>query len=202
MTPAPRRLARLSHDERGVALVMTLLVLFGLGSLLAAYLAIGGIEPQISRNLADGARARYLAEAGIERGLNVLVETADADGTWSGLLAGATLEHPWVAIAGLTNTPVGAPTNGTFSVTLRNDRGAADTRLTGLTAMTQPAMDASASVDGNRAVIMRSAGVFNRATTTIEVVVQRAALPAGTSTSPESLRALRALHSITNWREI
>ena len=176
--PAPRRRVRASYDERGVALVLTLLVLLVLGGLLAAYLAVSTLEPQISRNLADASRARHLAEAGIERGFNVLVASADASGGWSDLLAGATTVRPWVALAGLTNTAIGVAGAGTFSVSLRNDNGAADTPLTGLSATTRPAMDTSPTVDDNKTVIVRSIGTFNGVTKTIEVVVQRAALPA------------------------
>ena len=174
MTSPLRRRARRAHDERGVALVLTLLVLLGVGGLLAAYLAVSTLEPQISRNLADASRARYLAEAGIERGFNVLIASADAAGGWSGLLAGATTARPWVALDGLTNAVLAG---GRFSVTIRNDNGAVDTPLTGLSATTRPAMDTSPSVDSNTTVVMRASGTSNRATKTIEVVVRRAALP-------------------------
>ena len=170
--------AQKAGNERGVALVLTLVLLLGLGGLVAAYLAISTLEPQIARNLADGSRARHLAEAGIERGFNVLVATAaDAGGGWSDLLAGATAQRPWVGLAGLTNIALGSATRGTFSVTIRNDIGAADTTLTGLSATTRPAMDTSPTTDANATVIMRSAGTFNGMTKTVEVVVRRAALP-------------------------
>ena len=164
--------------ERGVALVLTLVLLLGLGGLVAAYLAVSTLEPQIARNLADASRARHLAEAGIERGFNVLVATAaEAGGGWSGLLAGATAQRPWVGLAGLTNIALGSAARGTFSVTIRNDNGGADTTLTGLSATTRPAMDTSPTIDANATVIMRSAGTFNGMTKTVEVVVRRAALP-------------------------
>jgi Tfp pilus assembly protein PilX len=172
-----RRRSRAASDQRGVAFVLVLLVLLGLSGLLAAYLAVSTLEPQISRNLAAASRARYLAEAGIERGFNVLVATADADGGWSGLLGGATTARPWVAIAGLTNIAVGVGAAGTFSVTIRNDNGAPDTPLTGLSATTRPAMDTSPTADANGTVIMRSAGTFSGLTKTIEVVVRRAEVP-------------------------
>ena len=126
--------------QRGVALVLTLVLLLGLSGFVAAYLAISTLEPQISRNLADGSNARNLAEAGIERGFNVLAATVEAGRGWSDLLAGATAAHPWVALAGLANTPIGgATTRGTVSVTIRNYNGAADTASTGLSATTRPA---------------------------------------------------------------
>jgi Tfp pilus assembly protein PilX len=194
-----RRRVRLPRDERGVALILTLLVLLCLGGLLASYLAVSAVEPQISRNLASASRARYLAEAGIERGFNVLIATSDAVTGWSGLLASATGASPWVGLAGLTNTTVGT---GTVSVTVRNDNGIADMPLTGLSASTSPAMDTSAAADANRMVIMRSAGRVDGVTKTIEIVVQRAAPPPSGAASAEPLEGVRALHSITNWREI
>jgi Tfp pilus assembly protein PilX len=174
-----RQHRRVPGKERGVALVLTLVLLLGLSGFVAAYLAVSSLEPQISRNLADGSNARNLAEAGVERGFNALVATAETGRGWTDLLAGATAARPWVALAGLTNTPMGgATTRGTFSVTIRNDNGAADTALTGLSATTQPAMDTSPTTDANATVIMRSAGTFNSATKTIEVVIRRAAVPA------------------------
>jgi voltage-gated potassium channel Kch len=199
VTSPRRRRVRLPRDERGVALILTLLVLLCLGALLASYLAVSTLEPQISRNLADASRARYLAEAGIERGFNVLVATSDALAGWSGVLGSASAASPWVALAGLTNTAIGA---GAFSVTVRNDNGVADMPLTGLSASTSPAMDTSATADDNKTVIMRSAARVNGVTKAIEVVVQRAAAPPSGAADAEPLEGVRALHSITNWREI
>src|SRR6267378_1408420 len=108
----------------------------------------------------------------------VLTSTADGSQSWSGLLAGATTGQPWVALAGLTNVAIWAAANGgTFSVSIRNDNGVTDTPLTGLSGTTNPAMDTSPTADANKTVIMRSAGTFNGTTKTIEVVVQRVALP-------------------------
>src|SRR3989454_6456953 len=112
---------------------------------------------------------------------------------------------------------------GTFSVTIRNDNGAADTPLTGLSSTTEPAMDTSPIADDNTTVIMRSAGTFSGVTRTVEVVVRRVALPplpgavdipgrhSDTSGSlsirssqqnVDMVQSMRSLHSITNWREI
>lgn len=162
------------RNERGIALILAVMVLLCLTGLVVAYLSVSALEPQISRNLADASRSRYLAESGIERGFNVLV----ANNNWSTLLATATGGAPWVAVAGLTNTAISGATNGgTFSVTIRNDNGGADTPLTGLSATTNPAMDNTPNVDNNGVVFMRSAGTFNGMTKTIEVVVRRTSLP-------------------------
>ena len=148
MAAAPRRAHRC--DERGAALVVTLVALLVMGGLLATYLAVSALEPQISRNLADASRARHLAEAGVERGFNVLIGIADATGGWSVLLAGATVAHPWMPVAGLTNVALARTANaGTFSVSVRNDNGAADTPITGLSASTRPSMDTSPTADDN-----------------------------------------------------
>jgi len=175
-TPLRRGLRAPGH-QRGVALVLVLVLLLGLSGLVGVYLTVSRLEPQISRNLAAAVQARYLAEAGIERGFNVLIATAEAGGGWSALLDGATTARPWVAIAGLTNIALGGGTAGTFTVTIRNDNGVADTPLTGLSATTLPAMDTSPSVDVNGTLIMRSAGTFSGLIRTIEVVVRRAEVP-------------------------
>src|SRR6267143_2816262 len=112
-----RRPRHMLRNERGIALILAVMVLLCLTGLVVAYLSVSALEPQISRNLADASRSRYLAEAGIERGFNVLVNTTD----WNTLLGGATSGAPWVAVAGLTNSAISGATNGgTFSVTVRN----------------------------------------------------------------------------------
>jgi Tfp pilus assembly protein PilX len=162
------------RNERGIALILALMVLLCLTGLVLSYLSVSALEPQISRNLSDASRSRYLAEAGIERGYNVLTKTTD----WNTLLGGATTGAPWVAVAGLTNSTISAATNGgAFSVTVRNDNGAADTPLTGLSGTTLPTMDTSPTAENNGIIIMRSSGTFNGMTKTIEVVVRRTTLP-------------------------
>ena len=53
-------------DQRGVALPLALISLLILTTLVLTVLNLGAVEPQISKNLSDTARARHLAEAGIE----------------------------------------------------------------------------------------------------------------------------------------
>jgi len=65
------------NNEQGVAIVLAVMVLLVLTGILMAFLSVSALEPQISRNVADTARARYLAEAGIEIGFNLLVNTGD-----------------------------------------------------------------------------------------------------------------------------
>ena len=180
-------------DERGVALVLSLMVLLTLNGLVLAFLSVSALEPRIARNLSDGARARYLAEAGLEVGYATLAAAADPDGTWSSPLAAATPASPWVALPSLTcAAPPGlTPAEGTYSVTIRNDSRKGDVALTG-----EPAADSEAALDVNGVVIMRSMGVFKDATRTVEVVVTRRAPPP----SPDG--SIRALCTMSNWREI
>src|SRR6266446_7258407 len=128
-------------DERGVALILGLVVLMTLSALALAFLAVSALEPRISRNLHDASRARWLAEAGIELGYGLLA--AAGDGTWNALLA--TADASWVVLPALDGAalPGLTPAEGTYAVSIRNDRQAAD----GMT--------------------VRSAGTFNTTTRTI-----------------------------------
>jgi Tfp pilus assembly protein PilX len=168
VTRSPGRLG----DERGIALVLGLLVLLTLSALALASLAVSALEPQIARNLHDASRARWLAEAGIELGYGLLA--AADDGTWRALLATSTAEAPWVVLPSLDGAalPGLTPAEGTYTVSLRKDpRG----------------------VDG---AIVRSAGTFNATTRTIEIIVRR------TVTDSAPAPTTRALDTISGWREL
>ena len=91
--------------ERGVALVLTLMVLLTLTGLALAFLSVSAFEPRIARNLSDAARARYLAEAGIEVGYNTLVAATGEHKTWSPLLATVTAAGTAVEEPGLERQP-------------------------------------------------------------------------------------------------
>lgn len=56
----------LMRNERGVALPLAMILLMVLTMLTITFMSLGSVEPQISRNLSDGARARQLAESGLE----------------------------------------------------------------------------------------------------------------------------------------
>jgi Tfp pilus assembly protein PilX len=165
-------------NERGVALMLSLMMLLALTGLLLAFLSVSALEPQISKNVADTARARYLAEAGIEIGFNVLVTTGAQ--TFDPVVTSANASVPWVTLVNngtLTGVTSGgssaeAAFAGTYNVIVRNDYQTADRALTGLSTN-----DTNANSDGNGVVIMRSTGSFNGATKTIEVVVRRGQLP-------------------------
>src|SRR5712664_4535754 len=167
-------------NEHGAALVLALMMLLMQTGLVMAFLAASALEPQISRNLADSARARYLAETGIEIGFNLLVNTSDASQSFTPALAGATGTSPWVTLvnngtlANVTTGGAAAETTfaGTYTVAIRNDSQAGDPTLTG-----QSNAGETLTSDTNKIVIMRSTGTFNGATKILEVVVKRQPLP-------------------------
>jgi hypothetical protein len=172
-------------NERGVALVLSLMMLLALTGLLLAFLSVSALEPQISKNLADTSRARHLAEAGVEIGFNVLVNSA----SFSTAVGSANASAPWVALvtngtlSGVTagGSAAEATFAGTYNVLVRNDYLASDQALTGVNPATpgpcSPPAAETVSADCNGLLIMRSTGTFNGATKTIEVVVRRGMLP-------------------------
>ncbi|HBH02086.1 MAG TPA: hypothetical protein DDZ42_09235 [Candidatus Rokubacteria bacterium] len=161
------RLRAFVRDERGVALVLALLVLLTLSGLVLAFLSASALEPQISRNLQEGVRARYVAESGLEVAFNALVGAND----WSVLLAGASCSVGTALYAGATLPGLGAE-SGVFTVTVRNDCHAADAAYTGTT------IDPGGAVsDTNGQVIVTSVGTVGTATRTISIVARRVALP-------------------------
>lgn len=150
-----------------MALVLSLSVLLGVTATALALLAIGVLEPQISRNLADAARARGLAEAGMEVAYGRL-GSADG-GVASAILAAASPQNPWVTLSG-AGTPDGAH-GGTYTARVRNDLDPSDRGLTGLPSGTE--VGETADRDGNGVLILQSTGTFNRARVTIEGVLRR-----------------------------
>jgi general secretion pathway protein K len=65
-------------NERGLALLTVLWMLAMLAGLVIALGASARTETHLARNLVDGARARHLAEAGIERAALALLDARDA----------------------------------------------------------------------------------------------------------------------------
>jgi Tfp pilus assembly protein PilX len=153
-------------NQRGIALPLTLMLLVALMSLTMALLSYAGFEPLIARNMTDNTQARFAAEAGLERALDMLRNTAD----WNTRLAGATAGVPAVLL--LDVTAVGGPAGGgTFTVTVRNDTQAADAAITGMNPV-----DASPTADQNSALIVSATGVAgaNGAQKVLEAAITRA----------------------------
>jgi Tfp pilus assembly protein PilX len=171
------------RNERGVALPLAMILLMVLTMLTITFMSLGTVEPQISRNLSDGARARQLAESGIEWAMSTQLANNDFNSTSATSpaqpLLGGTMTSGGacgtgiscrvlasaLALPGLTST------QGTFGVTLRNDLSTinGDQALIG----TANTVDTSTTVDSNGIVILTSTGTFNGASRTITAVVQR-----------------------------
>lgn len=172
---------KLLGNERGVALPLAMILLVVLTMLTLTFMSLGSVEPQISRNLSDGARARQLAESGIEWGFNQLAGKDFDDNTTllgSGLTTGGVDCGPSISCKVLVSgqaLPGLTATAGTFTVTLRNDLNTVpgDQSLIG----TGNLLDNSATVDGNKIVILKSTGTFSGASRTITAVIQRGNLP-------------------------
>jgi hypothetical protein len=85
-----------AEAQRGAVLILTIVILLVLAGVVLALLSMSALEPQISRNLGDGIRARHLADAGLELGLDHLIALAD----W-----GTPPEAPLLAEATLPGLP-------------------------------------------------------------------------------------------------
>lgn len=84
--------ARTIRNEKGVALVLALIALVALMGFLLAFLSMAAMEPRISANLYDTARAPYLADAGIEWAFDQLAAApAAGQGSWGWIPA-----VPWL----------------------------------------------------------------------------------------------------------
>ncbi|MGH2600082.1 MAG: hypothetical protein ACRDJ9_11945, partial [Dehalococcoidia bacterium] len=171
----------LMRNERGVALPLAMILLMVLTMLTITFMSLGAVEPQISRNLSDGARARQLAESGIEWAMSTQIGNNDLNS--AALLGGAMTTggecgpgFTCRVLASAETLPGLTSTQGTFGVTLRNDRDtiSADLALIG----TNNTRDSSWTPDSNGIVILTSTGRFpatgtNFATRTITAVIQR-----------------------------
>jgi hypothetical protein len=169
------------RNERGVALPLAMILLMVLTMLTITFMSLGSVEPQISRNLSDGARARQLAESGIEWAMSTQLANNDLN---SSTLLGGTMTTNGACGSGFTCRVLASAevmpgltsAQGTFGVTLRNDHNtiAGDLALIG----TNNTRDSSWNPDGNGIVILTSTGRFPAtgptfATRTITAVIQR-----------------------------
>jgi len=113
----------LLRSERGVALPLAMILLMVLTMLTIAFMTLGTVEPQISANHSDGARARQLAESGIEWAMSSQFGNNDFNGS---TLLGGTMTSGGVCGTGIScrvlatgqTLPGLSSTQGTFTVTL------------------------------------------------------------------------------------
>jgi len=166
------------RSERGIALPLAMILLMVLTLMAITFMSLGSVEPQISRNLSDTARARQLAESGLEWSLTQL-----ANQDFTTLLSTATTGSNCASgvvcrVLGAGQTLPGlTSSSGTFTVTMRNDYRANDNLLTSYAIETQSTRDDNgAGTVSNGVVILSSTGTFNGASRTITAAVQRGSL--------------------------
>jgi Tfp pilus assembly protein PilX len=165
-----KKLRTLVDNERGVALMLALVILLTLTGLVLAFLSVSAFEPQISRNQSDTTRARFVADAGIEYAYDTLASNIL---TWNNYLVGATCTTGAVLGAANTTLPGLSAANGTFTVRVRNDCNAGDNKFTGVVVEA----GGNATNDTNNKLIVTSTGTFNGTTKTITVVISKTVVP-------------------------
>jgi Tfp pilus assembly protein PilX len=143
------------RDERGVVLVITMLVVALLLLLAGHFMTSSLTEHTIAANNVNAARAFYLADAGTEHARKTL-ETLNLsqvlDGTTTVFAAGSSVILP----------------DGSYTVQLTNNNAA-----NGFPRGVIPAdPSASATVDGDDIIVATSTGTFGNAQQTIEVVLR------------------------------
>ena len=165
-----KKLRMLVDNERGVALMLALVILLTLTGLVLAFLSVSAFEPQISRNQSDTTRARFVADAGVEYAYDTLASNIL---TWNNYLVGATCTTGAVLGAANTTLPGLSAANGTFTVRVRNDCNAGDNKFTGVVVEAA----GNATNDTNNKLIVTSVGTFNGTTKTITVVISKTMVP-------------------------
>jgi Tfp pilus assembly protein PilX len=162
------------HNERGIALPLTLMILMILAGIGIAFMSVSTTESRVARNHSEAMRVRYVADAGIDWAFNRLV----TDMNWSALLNGATCAVGTTGVSPAGWSAVTLPglpaSEGTFTVTIRNDCQAGDDRMT-----REPveAQADSGTVDRNDIVILTATGTLGRASRAIQVVMRRSRVP-------------------------
>src|SRR6266568_6258330 len=112
-----QRLMTFMRGQRGVALPMALITLLILSALIVAFSMMAASEPVLANNQLQVAKARAVAESGVERAIWALNNPANASGIANPLVTAGALYNGTTAIPVLINgTQVGvfivAVTNG------------------------------------------------------------------------------------------
>jgi hypothetical protein len=180
------------RDQRGVALPLALIALLILTMLVLSVLNLGAVEPQIAKNLTDTARARHMAEAGIEWAFDCLADQdlsaflAGPDGVQNssddqlgtnvpGQNIGAQMDATFCPNSPPPGTlpGLGAGT-GTFAVTIRNDSIGPGGGYAGDQVLTGVAVDGGGKfADSNGIVILTATGAYGTSNRRITAVMSR-----------------------------
>ncbi|MDO8476894.1 MAG: hypothetical protein Q7W02_12030 [Candidatus Rokubacteria bacterium] len=205
------------RDQRGVALPLALISLLILTMLVLTVLNLGAVEPQISKNLSDTARARHMAEAGIEWAFDCLADQdpnaffAGPDGIQDNTddqlatpVAGQNVAARMDATFCLNSPPPGAlpgltTAAGTFAVAIRNDSIAAQGPYAGDQILTGQAVDGGGKyADTNGIVILTATGTFGTATRQVTAVIQRNTLSINAAVTLPGFQADTYIQSVGN----
>jgi hypothetical protein len=201
----PRAVMR---DQRGVALPLALIAMLILTMLVLTVLNLGAVEPQISKNLSDTARARHMAEAGIEWAFDCLADQdlsaflAGPDGVQNtsddtlatsvaGQAIGARMDATFCPNSPPPGTLPGlAAGTGTFAVTIRNDSIGAGGGYAGDQVLTGVAIDGGGKfTDSNGVVILTATGTYGTSIRRITAVVSRNTLIVNAAASLPGMQA-------------
>ena len=167
--------SRITETQRGIALVLALLVLSFLTILGTALLTTSTIDIWISDNYKNSTQSLYAAEAGIDHARELI----RADGhTLTALLT--TCAGPDHLLLTADDEPLIARGAGNYEVWLRNDN----------------AEGAATATDSNEIVTLVSIGQVGTARKTIEVTIQKGSFPR-TDSDPR-LQTVTGLESLAN----
>lgn len=210
----PRTVLR---DQRGVALPLALIALLILTMLVLTVLNLGAVEPQISRNLSDTARARHMAEAGIEWAFDCLADQdlnsffagpdgvqGNSDDTLPTSVAGQSVAARMDATFCPNSPPPGAlpgltTAAGSFAVSIRNDSLAAQGLYAGDQVVTgQPVDGGGKYADTNGIVILTATGTYGTATRQITAVISRNTLTINAAATLPGFQADTYMQTVGN----
>ena len=214
--PPVRYLPRMC-DQGGLALPLALISLLILTTLVLTVLNLGAVEPQISRNLSDSARARHLAEAGIEWAFDCIANQ-DLDAFLAGPdnIQNTADDQLATSVAGQNigaqmgnNVCVNSPAPGalpgltsamgTFAVTIRNDSIAAGGGYAGDQVLTGVPVDGGGKFsDTNGIVILTATGTYGTATRQITAVISRNTLAINAAVALSGFQADTYIQTVGN----
>ena len=196
------------RDQRGIALPLAMIALLIVTMLALTVLNLGAVEPQISQNLVDTARARHLAEAGIEWAFDCMADQdlstflAGPDGVQNSSDDQLGTNVPGLNVAArmdatfCPNSPppgtlpgLGAGT-GTFAVVIRNDSIGAGGGYAGDQVLTGVAVDGGGKfTDTNGVVIVTATGSYGNSTRQITAVLSRNTLTVNAAVNLPGMQA-------------
>src|SRR5258708_11720939 len=93
----------MKHDEKGIALVITLFLMATLSALAVSMMFLAQTETASSRNYRTMSQARYAAEAGVHKSINYLLTTYPASAPTAPFTNYDVTKTPVTCVSGCTN---------------------------------------------------------------------------------------------------